>query len=62
MHPLFALGVGLIVVGIILSLVAVTGGIGTTPGMLAILAGAGLGIYVKYVVEGKDPGNGEPRP
>ena len=56
--PALAGAVVLTVVGA----VAVTGAIGTTPGMLCILAGAGLGIYVKYVVEGKDPGNGEPRP
>ena len=56
MHPLFKLGIPLIVVGIILSLVAVGGAIGTTPGLLCILAGGGLGVYVKYVVEGKDQG------
>ena len=57
MHPLFKLGIALIVVGIILSLVAVGGAIGTTPGLLCILAGGGLGVYVKYVVEGEPPRN-----
>ena len=57
MHPLFKLGIALIVVGIIQSLVAVGGAIGTTPGLLCILAGGGLGVYVKYVVEGETPRN-----
>ncbi|HOF62859.1 MAG TPA: hypothetical protein PLL54_01045 [Dermatophilaceae bacterium] len=61
MHPLLMLGVGLIVAGIVLSLVAMGGAIGTTPGTLCLLAGAGLGIYVKYVVEGKGPRGGASR-
>jgi hypothetical protein len=61
-HPLLALAIALIVLGIVLSLVAMTGAIGTSPGWYAMLAGGALGVYVKYVLEGKDKGEGKGKP
>jgi hypothetical protein len=52
-NPLLKLAIGLIVLGIGLSLIAMTGAIGTEPGWYVMLAGAALGVYVKYIVEGR---------